>query len=48
LKTAVQFDRSYHPSPVARDRAEARFALFKPAYDAARETNHALAAAAKS
>lgn len=48
LKTAVQFDRSYHPSPAARDRAEARFALFKPAYDAARETNHALAAAAKS
>ncbi|MDG4649679.1 FGGY-family carbohydrate kinase [Roseibacterium sp. SDUM158017] len=44
LASAVRFDRTYRPDPMAQERAEALYALFRPAYDAARATNHALAA----
>lgn len=42
LAEAVHFDRTYTPDPAARDRAEALMALYRPAYAAARATNHAL------
>lgn len=44
LAEAVRFDRSYEPDPEGAARAEALFAFYRPAYEAARATNHALAA----
>jgi xylulokinase len=43
LAEAVRFDRTYSPDPEGQARAEALYALFRPAYEAARATNHALA-----
>ena len=44
LSEAVRFDRTYSPDPLGQEKAEALFALYVPAYEAARDTNHALAA----
>ena len=44
LASAVRFDKTYTPDPEGQDRAEALYALYRPAYEAARATNHALAA----
>jgi xylulokinase len=44
LAEAVSFDRTYDPDPIGAARAEALYALYRPAYEAARATNHALAA----
>ncbi|MCU4654683.1 FGGY-family carbohydrate kinase [Roseibacterium sp. SDUM158016] len=44
LAHAVSFDRTYEPDPRGAARAEALYALYRPAYEAARATNHALAA----
>lgn len=44
LAAAVRFDRTYSPDPEGQDRMETLYSLYRPAYDAARATNHALAA----
>lgn len=44
LGEAVRFDRSYEPDPEGRARADALFALYRPAYEATRDTSRALAA----
>jgi xylulokinase len=44
LAEAVRFDKTYTPDPAGQERAEALYALYRPAYEAARATNHALAA----
>ncbi len=44
LSQTVRFDRRFVPDRAARDRSDALFALYQPAYEAARATNHALAA----
>jgi xylulokinase len=42
LAQAVRYDRTWEPGEGA-ERAEALYALYRPAYEAARATNHALA-----
>ncbi len=42
LADAVRFDKTYSPSPEGQARMEQQFALYRPAYQAAREINHAL------
>lgn len=44
LSAAVRFDRTYQPNPKRQERADALYALYRPAYEAARTTNHALGA----
>jgi len=43
LSAAVRYDITYQPDPDGQERAEALYALYRPAYEAARATNHALA-----
>ena len=44
LSAAVRFDKTYSPNAEGQERAETLYALYRPAYEAARATNHALAA----
>jgi hypothetical protein len=44
LAQAVRFDRTYTPEPEGLARMETLHALYRPAYEAAREVNQALAA----
>jgi xylulokinase len=43
LADAVRFDSTFTPGPEGLDRMEQLYALYRPAYEAARATNHALA-----
>jgi sugar (pentulose or hexulose) kinase len=43
LAEAVRYDTTYTPDPEGQARAEALYELYRPAYEAARVTNHALA-----